>query len=62
MLVALCDNWPVAEMATIVVEEAPLEPVTAAGEPRILPVRWGSTVPGQESAEASRPAVGSDAA
>ncbi len=61
MLVALCDNWPVAEMATIVVEEAPAEPVATA-EPRILAVPWGAVVPRGESADSSRPVVGSDAA
>ncbi|MGE5193553.1 MAG: hypothetical protein ACM3U2_13750, partial [Deltaproteobacteria bacterium] len=61
MLVALCDNWPVAEQATIVVDEAPVVPA-AAIEPRILTARWGSPLPGDDPADASRHVVESDAA
>jgi hypothetical protein len=62
LLVALCDNWPVAEAATIVVEEAPAGPVVPAEEPRILTAPWTSAGADGSSAETPRRALRGDAA
>jgi len=63
MLVSLCDNWPVEEVATIAVEEAPLGVGPAAlEEPRILTAHWGTPISEQNPQEASRRGRGSDAA
>jgi UDP-N-acetylmuramyl pentapeptide phosphotransferase/UDP-N-acetylglucosamine-1-phosphate transferase len=65
LLVALCDNWPIDERATTVVEEArPAPPPAAADyEPPILTARWASSRSAGIPAEGSRRhAVESDAA
>jgi UDP-GlcNAc:undecaprenyl-phosphate GlcNAc-1-phosphate transferase len=62
LLVALCDNWPVSEAATIVVEESPAEPVVPPDEPRILIAPWAPTVPAGNPDETPPRIVSSDAA
>jgi UDP-GlcNAc:undecaprenyl-phosphate GlcNAc-1-phosphate transferase len=62
MLVALCDNWPVAEQATIVVEEAPAVPADPVIEPQILTAPWGSARAAENSANPPRRIVENDAA
>lgn len=61
MLVSLCDNWPVAEAATLPVDDPPSEPA-AIEEPRILVAPWKSATHGADSQDASRRLLGSDAA
>jgi hypothetical protein len=53
MLVSLCDNWPVEEVAAIAVDEGPPAPGTA-DEPRILTAHWGAPLPEQSQRDASR--------
>jgi hypothetical protein len=62
MLVALCDNWPVSEAATIFVEEAPTGPVISRDEPRILIAPWAPSVAAGNSADTPGQTVSSDAA
>src|SRR5262245_43780085 len=51
MLVALCDNWPVEEQATLVLDDAPADPSPAAEGPKILTVPWGSSRAGKAGVE-----------
>jgi UDP-GlcNAc:undecaprenyl-phosphate GlcNAc-1-phosphate transferase len=63
MLVALCHRWPVAELATMEVEEAPTaDPAAAVAEPQILKARWSSSPTVGHPGEVSRHNVESDAA
>ena len=61
MLVALCDNWPVSELATDVVQTAATRSM-AAEEPQILTVPWRSPVQGADRREPAHQASGIDAA
>ena len=62
MLVALCENWPVAEQATIVVEEAPAVLTGPVDAPQILTAPWGASLTAEGPANPSRRIAESDAA